>query len=500
MKNNRSKSKFKLKLFDNKFSVKITDANKQVQKKNVSIYTRSILGIIVFLMTMMPFYAYLHIIFNDPGLNFYFENYQTISKYVNLPSKSIIWGFAIAGLVMMFLVVLMFVLFKAIVSLSNNRKYKQTVTAIIVSLSVIAVIFQTISQYYYGFIEDFLDYQIATAGFANKLPEMNQINQQLNELYKNHTIFRWISDEKIWWISFAQFFLIFTVSILLQNAIFTDDLEDSEDKYITYINQKTPLFTGSKIKLLINKIFSYKARILTNWVLVTVSGISLVVIVYVIGISLSGPIQSLFKWSFQLSNLLNDFEGYSTIFEKYKDNLNLTRVDPLLVISFPILVLGITLSTSLFLVSISLRGQKFYTISFKTQYIVLFIQSILLIISTLVSQLELQKILTDWNHNNQGANYIDEIEGIITKDNWNKFLEKFPLNKIDQEIESIFTNNYLIFSEFTILITSTLVSFAIIGKGIYIKESIIKEVEQAIEQKNSRFWRGYTHVKKTWRK
>ncbi|SYV96576.1 Uncharacterised protein, partial [Mycoplasma putrefaciens] len=92
---------------------------------------------------------------------------------------------------MMFLVVLMFVLFKAIVSLSNNRKYKQTVIAIIVSLSVIAVIFQTISQYYYGFIEDFLDYQIATAGFANKLPEMNQINQQLNELYKNHTIFRW---------------------------------------------------------------------------------------------------------------------------------------------------------------------------------------------------------------------------------------------------------------------------------------------------------------------
>lgn len=313
--------------------------------------------------------------------------------------------------------------------------------------------------------------------------------------------FLWISDEKIWWVSFVQFFFMFTVSISLQNVVFADNSSNQEDKYVTHFTQKNSLFTGSKFKLYANKIFSYKAKTLSNWVLVTVFAISSSVILYIVIISTRGPIQSLFKWTYEYPNLLKDMKGFKAeIFDKFKNELSLKQTSPLTILSFPILVLGITLSTSLFLVSVSIRGQNFSSLSFRSQYIVLLIESILLIISVFVSQLELQRLSVAWNVDNTGANYLSQTKNIIGENIYNQLTKEYPLNGIDKEIKTIFTNNYVVFSEFTILITSTLVSFAIIGKGIYTKKNIIKEVEQEMENKKIKILRGYTHVKRSWRK
>lgn len=250
-----------------------------------------------------------------------------------------------------------------------------------------------------------------------------------------------------------------------------------------------------------NKIFSYKAKTLSNWVLVTVFAISSSVILYIVIISTRGPIQSLFKWTYEYPNLLKDMKGFKAeIFDKFKNELSLKQTSPLTILSFPILVLGITLSTSLFLVSVSIRGQNFSSLSFRSQYIVLLIESILLIISVFVSQLELQRLSVAWNVDNTGANYLSQTKNIIGENIYNQLTKEYPLNGIDKEIKTIYTNNYVVFSEFTILITSTLVSFAIIGKGIYTKKNIIKEVEQEMENKKIKILRGYTHVKRSWRK
>ncbi|WP_235443328.1 hypothetical protein [Mycoplasma sp. HU2014] len=485
--------------------MRATDSNPEIQKRNISIYFRSILAIVVFLLTIMPFYIYVYIIFTDQGLLHYFENFQTISEHLEeLPSRAYIWGYAIAGIIFTFIVLILFVLFKGIVSVSNNRRYKQVVIVSIVFLSVITILFQTLSQYYYGFYEDFLHYEIITGNSNNKIDQMEEIAQWYFDNYSTKgtlKAFLWISDEKIWWVSFVQFFFMFTVSISLQNVVFADNSSNQEDKYVTHFTQKNSLFTGSKFKLYANKIFSYKAKTLSNWVLVTVFAISSSVILYIVIISTRGPIQSLFKWTYEYPNLLKDMKGFKAeIFDKFKNELSLKQTSPLTILSFPILVLGITLSTSLFLVSVSIRGQNFSSLSFRSQYIVLLIESILLIISVFVSQLELQRLSVAWNVDNTGANYLSQTKNIIGENIYNQLTKEYPLNGIDKEIKTIFTNNYVVFSEFTILITSTLVSFAIIGKGIYTKKNIIKEVEQEMENKKIKILRGYTHVKRSWRK
>ncbi|MDQ0567638.1 hypothetical protein [Mycoplasma yeatsii] len=506
---NKYISNLKLKLINNKFSMRIKDSNPEIQKRNASIYFRSILAIVVFLLTIMPFYVYVYIIFNDQGLLYYFDHFKTISSHlIELPSKAYIWGYGIAGIIFTFIVLVLFVLFKGIVSVSDNKRYKQVVIVSIVFLSVITILFQTLSQYYYGFYEDFLHYETITGNSNNKIDAMKKIAKWYYDHYSPLSTssdklkaFYWISDEKIWWVSFVQFFFMFTISISLQNVVFADNSLNQEDKYVTHFAQKNSLFSGSKFKIYANKIFSYKAKTLSNWVLVTVFVISSSVIFYIVIISTRGPIQSLFKWTYEYPNLLKDMNGFEdSVFNKFKNTLSLEQTSPLTILSFPILVLGITLSTSLFLVSVSIRGQNFSSLSFRSQYIVLLIESILLIISVFVSQLELQRISVAWNTDSMGMNYLNSTKDTISENIYDQLVNEYPLNGIDEKIKTIFTNNYVIFSEFTILITSTLVSFAIIGKGIYTKKNIIKEVEQEIENKKFKFLRGYTHAKKSWRK
>ncbi|MBY7703806.1 hypothetical protein JIY74_26435 [Vibrio harveyi] len=88
---NKYLSNLKPKLINNKFSMRATDSNPEIQKRNISIYFRSILAIVVFLLTIMPFYIYVYIIFTDQGLLHYFENFQTISEHLEeLPSRAYI--------------------------------------------------------------------------------------------------------------------------------------------------------------------------------------------------------------------------------------------------------------------------------------------------------------------------------------------------------------------------------------------------------------------------
>ncbi|WFQ94901.1 hypothetical protein [Mycoplasma feriruminatoris] len=483
---------FKIKIINNKFSMRIKDIDPKVEQKNSSIYLRSILGLIVFLLALLPFYAYLHLIFKHESLSFYFANYHIISKYLNLPSKSQIWGLAISALVTMVIVITMFISFKALVSLSNNKRYKQTIIALIIIFGILTILFQGISQYFYGYFQDFFNYQVIT-GLENKISDFKKITTQFIEFEKNtSSIYNWIDVNNIWWIIFVQIFLMFVTSISLQNITFFEYEENTEDRYINYFVQKNKVINHTRIKLYVNNIFSFTDKTLSNWLIVLVLMICFPILIYIVSISTRGSEKSLIYWTHQLPNLLKDYQNWNTIFDQYKNQLNLNKSSPLLILSFPIIFLGIVLSTVLFLLTISIRAQKSSQLILRTKFILLSILMFLLILSVFISQLELHKLLVSWNTYKDdqiiGSTYIQNIKKITGNKVFNNIDQKlFFLNHIDKKITSIFNDRYIISVCTTFLVVPTITGFCIILKGMLDKRLAIDFVRN--EFKNKKLFR-----------
>lgn len=202
--------------------------------------------------------------------------------------------------------------------------------------------------------------------------------------------------------------------------------------------------------------------------------------------------KSLIYWTHQLPNLLNDYKDWNTIFDQYKNQLNLTKSSPLLILSSPIIFLGIILSTVLFLLAISIRGQKSSQLVLKTKFILLFSQLAFLILSIFVSQLELHKLLVLWNSNDQdqiiGYKYVKAIKNVVGIKVFNDIDQKLCfLNNIDQKINSIFNDSYIISVCITFLTVSTITGFCIILKGMLDKRLAIDFVRN--EFKNKKIFR-----------
>lgn len=483
---------FKVKIINNKFSMRIKDSDPNIEKKNFSIYLESILGLVVFLLALLPFYAYLYLIFKHDSLSFYFTNYKIISKHIDLPSKSQIWGLAILALVFMMIVIAMFISFKALVNLSNNKRYKEMIVALIIIFGILTILFQGISQYFYGYFQDFFNYQVIT-GLENKIDEFKKITSQFIEFEKkSNNIYNWIDANNIWWIIFVQIFLMFVTSISLQNITFFEYVENSEDKYINYFVQKNKIIYQNKIKSYVNNIFSFKDKTLSNWLIILVLMICFPILIYIISISTRGSEKSLIYWTHQLPNLLNDYKDWNTIFDQYKNQLNLTKSSPLLILSSPIIFLGIILSTVLFLLAISIRGQKSSQLVLKTEFILLFSQLAFLILSIFISQLELHKLLVLWNSNDKdqiiGYKYVESIKNVVGIEVFNNIDQKLCfLNDIDQKINSIFNDSYIISVCITFLTVSTITGFCIILKGMLDKRLAIDFVRN--EFKNKKIFR-----------
>ncbi|QVK02922.1 hypothetical protein [Mycoplasma mycoides] len=479
---------FKIKIINNKFSMRIKDIDPKIEQKNFSIYLKAILGLVVFLITLLPFYAYLHLIFKHESLSFYFANYSIISKYVDLPSKSQIWGLAISALVFMAIVITMFISFKALVNMSNNKRYKQAIIALIIIFGILTILFQGISQYFYGYFQDFFNYQVIS-GLDNKISDFKKITTQFIEFEKNtSSIYNWIDVNNIWWIIFVQIFLMFVTSISLQNITFFEYEKNSEDKYINYFVQKNKVIYQNRIKLFVNNLFSFTDKTLSNWLIILVLMICFPILIYIVAISTRGSEKSLIYWTHQLPNLLKDYQNWNTIFDQYKNQLNLTKSSPLLILSSPIIFLGITLSTVLFLLTISIRGQKSSQLVLRTKFILLSILISLLILSIFISQLELHKLLVAWNTSNNeqiiGSNYIQAIKQITGQKVFENIDQKlFLLNNIDQKIDSIFNDRYIISVCISFLVVSTITGFCIILKGMLDKRLAIDFVKNQFKNK-----------------
>ncbi|WP_265509554.1 hypothetical protein [Mycoplasma mycoides] len=285
-----------------------------------------------------------------------------------------------------------------------------------------------------------------------------------------------------------QIFLMFVTSISLQNITFFEYEKNSEDKYINYFVQKNKVIYQNRIKLYVNNLFSFTDKTLSNWLIILVLMICFPILIYIVAISTRGSEKSLIYWTHQLPNLLKDYQNWNTIFDQYKNQLNLTKSSPLLILSSPIIFLGITLSTVLFLLTISIRGQKSSQLVLRTKFILLSILISLLILSIFISQLELHKLLIAWNTSNNeqiiGSNYIQAIKQITGQKVFENIDQKlFLLNNIDQKIDSIFNDRYIISVCISFLVVSTITGFCIILKGMLDKRLAIDFVKNQFKNK-----------------
>ncbi|WP_027063409.1 hypothetical protein [Mesoplasma seiffertii] len=473
------KQKFSLK---KRLNFKINDQNEDLKRRNIRLYLMSFWFAFIFLVTLLPFYVYVYITFNNDALTYYFEHYQVISQFIDVPSKATIMGTLSGSLLLTFLVIGMFILFKPIMTSRAIRKNsKLAYLTAIVGVGMLVLLLAALSQYFYAAYQDFYIYESKT-GSEGKHAAMAEISDWYsNRAGKGEFVpnFMWQTSDIVWWIMFLQIMILFSIGIALQNMAFGNAKSAGIDRYVKWIS-KNKKITGSKFKTLWNRLFRIDDKTLSLWTIVITLTIILPQIIYIILSSASTTgMGSIVNWTYNVVNLVGDYEAAHRINELFDSAFKSYQLNPLFITSLPLIALGITISSMFFFVSVSIKGENVSNRIFITQYIVLFFELILLLCLTTYSKAEINRTTNLWNQiyasgdQTIGITLLNEIKNVVTNNgesmyDWEQLIEMYPLNGIDEANGTfVWLGKYGIIAEAIIVYSFMFSSFGILSNGIW---------------------------------
>lgn len=453
--------------FKHHLNWRIKDNNPEIQQWNLSLYKVSLFAAFIFIITMSPLFIFIYITLNNPNLNFYYEHYDIINQYINVPSKiqitGLLWtsfGISIATLVIL-------VFFKPLVTMNHLSHKRQFLIIILIVFSFIfALLLGALSQYNYAQFESFFKYEAATKN--NKVEAMVEISNFFTESSKNDT-YHWQSITTVWWTLFIQLMFIFGILVALQNKVFYEHSVDDIEKYITY-NSRTKNITSKRLFKKISLAFSMTDKTLSLWmVLIAVITIFPQLIFTIILTSPNTNIHSVLDWTYNMNALLQDYQGVDVINDAYKQLMQGTTFGSFfLVNSLPIIMAGITFSTTFFFISVTIRGEKNSNFIFSLQYFVLFIELIGFTAFGIYTKIETNELARLWSTNEQtstSSKYLIAVENMVGPEDWKNIIALHPMNGIQYAFKAEWFHQTGIIVEAVIEFLFIISSFAIVQHG-----------------------------------
>ncbi|WP_031542264.1 hypothetical protein [Mesoplasma photuris] len=502
--------------FDFKLNFGFNDSDPKIKRKNLNMYKMAILGLFIFLTALIPFYVYVYIIENNSNLDFYYEKFNEIKEYMVLPSKFEIEGPLWSGFAFMVITTIMFIMFKPIVSGNGvNKTLKMSYIWLLVLMALIAFLLATLSQFQYSKFESFYLYESITQidetnlliDRASKIPVFQEISRYFSESYKSgKDAYKWQDMNLVWWTMFIQITMIFAVSVSLQNSIFGKKQSEGIEKYIKIISNEKSV-SESPFKRLLVKTFNFSEKNLATWTVITTLLCITPHLIYVIIISDGNSASSaLIDWTYKLPNLLKDYEVFNNEESlKILDSFQNVTPDPFLITSLPTIIMGLTFASTFSFISVIVRGENVSSNVFLIQYIVLFVEIILLVAVCTYSKIQLENLSQTWNDSfddvsSNGQKYLEYISSKIPED-FKLLTERgivsenqiiidplFPLLGIDQGKGFEWLNKAGIISESIISFSLVITAFLILGRGILktnvAKKKLNDEIKKIILKRN----------------
>ncbi|ATZ18488.1 hypothetical protein ESOMN_v1c01030 [Williamsoniiplasma somnilux] len=453
--------------FKNNLNWKIKDANLEIQRKNWALYKVSFFSALIFLVVLSPFYVFIYITQNNINLDFYLQNINILSEHLNVPNNFQIIGllWMSVGFIVLSLILILFL--KPFVTMKNRTENMRLIYVMTLTGSfTLSLLLGALSQYNYSQFEEFFKYEALTTA-DTKVEWIKFISSYFTKNWNDKIdIYNWQSNTIVWWSMFMQLMVVFGITITVQNKIFSKKDNQGIERYITYTLRSKNISANKTLKSFL-RIFRVSEKTMSGWLIIVAIFAILPQLIFTILLTVpTTNINSVLNWTYKINYLLQDYSTSPAINEAYNNLMNGTNNGSFFIVnSLPIIMTGVTISSTFFFVSALIRGNNSSDSIFAAQYFVLFLGLITLTSFSAYTKIEINKIAELWNSDNTASswsNYLNVIqEGI--KDDWKSIITLYPLNGIQGKfkLEWLSTNSTI--AETIIELSFIIATFAIVG-------------------------------------
>lgn len=460
---------------------KIKNTNEDVQKLNLHLYNVSFLNTIIFAVITIPIIVFSIMFFTDSNLKFYFENWNDLKQTINVPSKNeMMVPLIFSWICIVTSFIFIFLLKPTISSKGIKNVYKDTFWIVLLCVEILAFLFAAIAQYKHTTYQEFFNFE-SRISVETSNETITRISQYFSE--NKEKAYVWASEDSVWWILFIQIIIVFMMSLSIQNAIVVDVKHLNIEKYITYINKKQKNLNNSKLKVMFLKIFNTSDKTLAVWTILTAFCILIPSLVYVLLTSFnSTQLAKLSSFINSFPDLMQRFDRSNEIVEKYSSLISYSN-SYFLYSSLPVITIGITFSTLLYFVSVSIRGENRSQMTFVVQYYIIGVELFLVLVVTFYSQIQMNNLVDEWNKVNgtqrNGLNFFEDISKMINnnENGWYPIEKYYQIDSFNKELNFSFIKPINVICEGIVFLSLLITSYTIIGKNLFDKSNFKNRIE-----------------------
>ncbi|ASP28732.1 hypothetical protein SCORR_v1c09600 [Spiroplasma corruscae] len=351
----------------------------------------------IFILLLIPSFLFISILIINDSFNQYRIYYDTLQDYFqsyDLPKYNtiitLVW-FSIA--LYMFIILIIFFI-PRILNKKISIKLKHLIIFIIALLLVICFIVFSVGEYNYSRFYQMYAF-VANTDIYTDNNSLEKIVSIFKKNYSNRLIYGWTTDTMTWWLC-----LIKVIITIIYFSFFSNKLEIRKQK-INYVKKD---FGQEKLSSALSKLTLNNKKNISFWILLSALAVFIPHFIYVVAISLTNSsLNSMLSWTFIGLELLNKKDLF--------DNTSQFAIK-----SLPIIISGFMIATICVLSVLYIKKDAINYKFLMIQFIILFIEVILLIGVNFFSMHELNNIYNFWKSNDQSEiiksnNYLYQIYG-----------------------------------------------------------------------------------------
>ncbi|AKX34672.1 hypothetical protein SLITO_v1c10610 [Spiroplasma litorale] len=334
----------------------------------------------VFSLLLIPQFLFIAIMYLNESFSEYGKHYQVLESYFEdyfLPSHLLILLAAWVSTAVSFVAVIFIIFMRKILNRKISKKYKHIIIFALASIIVISFIINSISEYNYSRFHQMYSY-LSNSDLDIKNKELKDLVDVFKTNYKNNIIFGWTSDTMTWWLCLVKVIISIIYFSFLSNSL--------EHKKINKEYTKKN-FEQEKISNILSNLSLNNKKNISLWILLSAIAVFIPHFIYVISISLHDTsLNSMLNWTFNGLQLLNK----TTAFQSSSQ---------FAIKSLPIVISGFMIATMSVISVIYIKKEEINYRFLLIQFIILFIEVILLISINTYSMHKLNEIYNYWKEN-----------------------------------------------------------------------------------------------------
>jgi hypothetical protein len=427
----------------------ISKAKKEFEtQNNLNSKGNNFIFFCVLILVLISGVSFLIIFKINNAVNYYLDVRTILKSTLGAdltPSTSLIFIFALIGTVGIFVGLILNIIFGF--NIFKNKIELRTrhivMTALFIT-SIVCIFLIGISEFNYARLKFTFDVVSNDALRDSLSLNDNESIKKISSYHSGHP-YGWTNTRTTWWLVFGRLTLII-VGYLTFDSIFVNEKSFAKEVSRNIESSVKKSNIGkSKFNRFLAKIFAQNEKVIACWILIVTILVLIPEIVYAILLTLeNSEISKLLEWTLVGKDLIVHEQGMKEFADKLSQ---VSNSNSLILINIPIMLVGISLTTSIAFVFNIVREWKTDSKLFIVQIIISLIEVVTTLIFGAVSKGNLNTMIGRWNN--------EDMYSTINSLDQNKLadvVEFFPMPTFNSahEINHLWLYGFEYISEFVV--------------------------------------------------